>query len=225
MLYKTVGGGTYWFTSALVVAQLLYFLLLLTRKRNVWFYAGIGFCLGIIATYLITNDMWVGGRNWWAYKQGVISMFFLALGGIYWRYEQQINKVLSWYLMIPSLVAYAYIVGWHYDITGCVISTLHLNALGIVMSILICILLPRMLRDLSSVDAITYIGKNSICFYFMSGALPIVMGMVIKRIMGVSAIGYTIDFVICLVLAYIGTYIINRWLPWLLDLRVLGNKK
>lgn len=27
MLYKTIGGGTYWFTSALVIAQLLYFLL------------------------------------------------------------------------------------------------------------------------------------------------------------------------------------------------------
>lgn len=50
MVYKTVGGGTYWFTSALVVAQLLYFFMLLTRKRNVWFYAGIGFGLGIVAT-------------------------------------------------------------------------------------------------------------------------------------------------------------------------------
>lgn len=224
MLYKTVGGGTYWFTSALAVAQMLYFLLLLTRKRNVWFYAIIGISLGTLATYLITNDMWIASRNLWAYKQGIISMLFLAVGGIYWQYEQQINKVLSWYAMIPLLSVYTYIVGWHYDITGCVISTLHLNALGLVMSTLICIMLPRMFRDLKSIDAITYIGKHSICFYFMSGALPIVMGMIIKRFMGVNALGYMIDLVACVSMAYLGTYIINRWLPWLLDLRTLKRK-
>lgn len=224
MLYKTVGGGTYWFTSALVVAQLLYFLLLLTRKRSLWFYSALGIIIGLMATYLITNDMWIGGRDWWAYKQGLISMLFLAMGGIYWKYEQQINKVLSWYVMLPLLVVYTYIVGWHYDITGCVISTLRLNALGIVMSMLICLMLPRMLRDLKPVDAITYIGKHSICFYFMSGALPIVMGMIIKRFMGVNALGYMIDLVACVLMAYLGTYIINRWLPWLLDLRVMRKK-
>lgn len=224
MLYKTIGGGTYWFTSALVVAQLLCLLLLLSRKRNVWFYWAIGIVVSLVGTYLITNDMWIGGRNWWAYKQGIISMFFLGLGGIYWRYELQINKVLSWYVMIPLLVVYTFVVGWHYDITGCVISTLHLNALGIAMSVLICVLLPRMLRDLKSVDAITYIGKHSICFYFMSGALPIVMGMIIKRFMNVNAFGYMIDLVACIALAYLGTYIINRWLPWLLDLRVMFKK-
>lgn len=223
-LYKTIGGGTYWFTSALVVAQLLFLLLLSTRIKNVWFYATAGATIGLGATYLITNDYWFEGTNLWAYKHGLISMFFLGLGGIYWRYELQINKVLSWYVMILLLVVYTFVVGWHYDITGCVISTLHLNALGIAMSVLICVLLPRMLRDLKSVDAITYIGKHSICFYFMSGALPIVMGMIIKRFMNVNAFGYMIDLVACIALAYLGTYIINRWLPWLLDLRVMFKK-
>lgn len=220
MLYKTIGGGTYWFTSALVVAQLLFFLLLLSRKRNVWYYVIIGIGIGSLATCLIINDIWIGGRNYWAYKQGLISMMFLALGGIYWRYEKEINKVLSWYVMVPLLAVYTYIVGWHYDMTGCVISTLHLNTLGIVMSVLICFMLPRILRDLKPIEAITYIGKHSICFYFMSGALPIVIGMVAKRIMGVNALGYMIDVAISISLAYMGTYVINRWLPWLLDFRV-----
>lgn len=221
MLYKTIGGGTYWFTSALVVAQLLYFLLLLTRKRNVLFYSAFGLVLGLVATYLITNGKWITCLNWWAYKQGIISMIFIALGGLYWRYEKQINKVFNCYVMIPLLVVYTYIVGWHYDITGCVISTFHLNALGIVMSVLICLMLPRMLRDLKSIEAITYIGKNSICFYFTSGALPIVVGIIIKRILGVHALGYILVFVICITLAYMGTYVINRWLPWILDMRLL----
>ena len=223
-LYKTIGGGTYWFTSALVVAQLLFVLLLSMRIRNVWFYVIIGATIGLGATYLITNDYWFEGTNLWAYKHGLISMFFFSLGGLYWSYETIITKWLRWYIIFPLVAAYTYIVGWHYDIVGCVISTLHLNALGLVMGTLICIMLPRMFRDLKSIDAITYIGKHSICFYFMSGALPIVMGMIIKRFMGVNALGYMIDLVACVLMAYLGTYIINRWLPWLLDLRTLKRK-
>jgi fucose 4-O-acetylase-like acetyltransferase len=33
-LYKTIGGGTYWFTSALVVAQLILLMLYYSRKRH-----------------------------------------------------------------------------------------------------------------------------------------------------------------------------------------------
>lgn len=224
MLYKTIGGGTYWFTSALVVAQLLFFLLLLTRKRNVWFYSAIGIGIGLMATYLITHDLWIGARNYWAYKQGLICMMFLALGGLYWRYEQQINKVLSWYVMLPLLAVYIYIVGWHYGSVECIISTFHLNGLGLLMSTIIVFLLPRILRDLKPVDAITYIGKHSICFYFMSGALPIVLGILVRHFMDVNAFGYILVLVFSLAIAYLATYVINRWLPWLLDLRLLKKK-
>ena len=41
-LYKTIGGGTYWFTSSLAVSELILLMLLFTRKRNIWFYgAGV----------------------------------------------------------------------------------------------------------------------------------------------------------------------------------------
>lgn len=225
MLYKTIGGGTYWFTSALVVAQLLFFLLLLTRKRNVWFYSAIGIGIGLMATYLITHDLWIGGRNYWAYKQGLISTMFLAMGGLYWRYERQINKVLRWYVIMPLLAVYIYIVGWHYGSVGCVISTFRLNGLGLLMSTIIVFLLPRMLRDLKPIEAITYIGKHSICFYFMSGALPIVLGILVRHFMDVNAFGYILVLVFSLAIAYLATYVINRWLPWLLDLRLLKKKR
>lgn len=38
-LYKTIGGGTYWFTSALVVAEIILLMLFCTRKKNMWLYA------------------------------------------------------------------------------------------------------------------------------------------------------------------------------------------
>lgn len=37
-LWETIGGRTYWFTSALVVAQLILLTMLITRYRKIWLY-------------------------------------------------------------------------------------------------------------------------------------------------------------------------------------------
>ena len=224
-LYKTIGGGTYWFTSALVVAQLLFVLLLLMRIRNVWFYAIVGATIGLGATYLITNDYWFEGTNLWAYKHGLISMFFLSLGGLYWRYETIITKWLRWYIILPLVAAYTYIVGWHYDIVGCVISTFRLNCLGLIASVVICFLLPKMMTYIKNIHAITYLGQNTIGFYFMSGALPIVLSMVVHKVLpGSSALGLAIVFAGSMGISYVAVYLMNRFMPWLLDLRTLKRK-
>lgn len=225
LLYKTIGGGTYWFTSALVVAQLLFLLLLSTRIKNVWFYATAGATIGLGATWLITNDYWFEGTNLWAYKRGLISMIFLSLGGLYWRYETIITKWLRWYIILPLIASYTYIVGWHYDIVGCVISTFRLNCLGIIASVVICLLLPKMMTYIKNIRAITYLGQNTIGFYFMSGALPIVLSMVVHKIMpGSSALGFAIVFAGSMSTGYVAVYLINRFMPWLLDFRKIKNK-
>lgn len=225
-LYKTIGGGTYWFTSALVVAQLLFVLLLLMRIRNVWFYAIIGATIGLGATYLITNDYWFEGTNLWAYKHGLISMFFLSLGGLYWRYETIITKWLRWYIILPLVAAYTYIVGWHYDIVGCVISTFRLNCLGLIASVVICFLLPKMMTYIKNIHAITYLGQNTIGFYFMSGALPIVLSMLVHKVMPESnALGLAIVFTGSISIAYVAVYLMNRFIPWVFDLRVLRKER
>lgn len=147
-------------------------------------------------------------------------MFFLLLGGLYWRYEEAFKKLFSWYVFIPLLLAYIFLVGWHYDMIGCVISTLHINVLGIILSVVICLLQPSLLKRMPSLQFLEYIGKNSICFYFMSGATLIVMGILIGRFFGVSIFGYTAVLTLSINSAYLGTYVINKRLPWLLDLRI-----
>lgn len=56
-LYKTIGGGTYWFTSALVVAELILLLLFWTRKRNVWFYATLCVAFGLAGLVIVNLDI------------------------------------------------------------------------------------------------------------------------------------------------------------------------
>ena len=38
LLIETVGAGTYWFTSALLIAEVIIALLLVTRRQNIGFY-------------------------------------------------------------------------------------------------------------------------------------------------------------------------------------------
>ena len=56
-LFKTIGGGTYWFTSALVVSELILLGLFCTRERNVWFYAVISLLLGMAGFMVVKFDI------------------------------------------------------------------------------------------------------------------------------------------------------------------------
>ena len=109
LFYETLGGCTYWFTSALVVAQLIILLLLLTRKRSIWFYAIHAFLLSAFGWYLASiNFHFVDGSGAfpWQYKQGLICMTYLAMGGLYWRYEARIRKILKWWILLPLVMIY-----------------------------------------------------------------------------------------------------------------------
>ena len=100
-LYKTIGGGTYWFTSALAVSELTLLFLLCTRKRNIWFYVTISFVLCL--TGLIIVKLGILNFSFWMWKHGLLAMAFLALGGLYWRYEKQIDNLIRWWFVIPLI--------------------------------------------------------------------------------------------------------------------------
>lgn len=87
-LYKTIGGGTYWFTSALVVAELILLMLFCTRKRNIWFYAVACLVIGITGLTIVHFDILKSGI--WAWREGLIALVFLAMGGLYWKLENKL---------------------------------------------------------------------------------------------------------------------------------------
>lgn len=85
-LCKTVGGCTYWFTSALVIAELLVLLLLFTRRKSIWFYLiSTSFVFGI-GKYMCREGFEFSNQYPscpWQYKEGLLSIIFLGLGGMY----------------------------------------------------------------------------------------------------------------------------------------------
>ena len=227
-LYKTVGGCTYWFTSALVVAELLVLLLLLTRRKSIWFYfIFTSFVFGI-GKYMCREGFEFSNQYPscpWQYKEGLLSIIFLGFGGMYWKYEDLLRKVLKKYMVI--LLAFTYVVVE----TICpnsfrvLVSLQDVNMLGLLISIVAFVVLVEICKLPKSSKILNYVGRNTIGLYFLSGAFPIVLSMFVHRVMPTrNIVGLLIVFVGSFSLSFLTVYFMNRYAAWLFDGRKLLKK-
>lgn len=222
-LFKTIGGGTYWFTSALVVAELILLLLLCSRRKSVWFYAAICLVLGVCGMVIV--KLGILNCSIWMWKQGLLALLFLAMGGLYWRYENQIDKLMRWWFIIPLLLVYVFLAMMTKGYTDPLISTLTIQPLGYVTSAMACLLLVWICKKIPEVKVLSFVGQNSIGFYFMSGALPIIFSMVAHKFVAGSSVWMMLTvWAASIAVAYIAVLIINRRLPWLWDFRKIKKQ-
>lgn len=228
LLYKTIGGCTYWFTSALVVAELLILLMLVSRIRSIWIYfiaSCVMFALGqiIVSCDFSLLDQYPSFP--WQYKHGLYAMIFLAFGGVYWKMEDHIKPLMSRYVVVGMSLLYISLLIIYPSHFKVLVSLLDVNIAGIFLSILATVTLIETCKRLPESNALNYIGQNTIGFYFMSGALPIVLSMVVHKVLpGSCALGLTIVFAGSMGISYVAVYLMNRFMPWLLDLRTLKRK-
>lgn len=229
-LVETVGGCTFWFTSALLVSQILLLVLLFTRNKNIWFYFSSSILLAIAGHYISESHFSIiEGNNAfpWLYKQGMIATIYLALGGLYWHYEELINKYLKFPIILIGLLA-IYIVGSSKFFLPYVQSTTSLcsiNVLGVLVSCIGTFLLIELCKRISDVKALDNIGKNSIGFYFLSGALPALTSIIINKIVpNITASILIADFILCIMSAYIIVTILTKYMSFIFDLRQLKSR-
>ena len=221
-LFKTIGGGTYWFVSALLVCQLFILALLLTRQRSVWFYVVV---LGLVAVAGTAALPYYGSiPNYYAFQLAPLCMSFLALGALYWRYEPLLTPkrsalVSNLTLLGLALVYVAYFIVLRYDAQA-LISMGLFNLPGFVGSALGCLLMVAVCRRLPRIGFLTFIGQNSIVFYLLSGAVPVVVNMAFKRVIPMPGIIDLLAYItVCVALAAAITFVIVRYLPFLTDIR------
>ncbi len=221
-LTKTIGGGTYWFTSALAVAELVLLVLLCTRIRIIWFYVVACFALGSISMLFV--KLGIASVGIWAWRQGLIALVFLAMGGIYWRYEKRVDNYMNWWFSLLLTIVLVIIVCGLKGNNDPLISTLSIQPLGFLTSAISCLLLVWICKLLPGIRCLTFIGQNSIGFYFLSGALPISFCKIAHSLGGNNSIWFLLSiWIISIVISYLAVKVINHWLPWLWDLRQLRH--
>ena len=225
-LVNILGGVSYWFTSALLVAQVvLLTLIALLKSKDIWSYVICSiplFALGWHLNYVRT-DMEAAAFFPWFWKTGLEYTLLMAFGGVYMKYESRINT-LSWYLLPVAAVVYIAAMvkllnGAEYPMMGlggqCNIKGGLLIWAGVSLIVAVC-------HKVKGNLIMSFIGRNSIVFYFLSGVFPAFVGMVARRYIPDCHYAVTIAVAtLSLTLAWIAAVIIERYLPFIIDIRKL----
>lgn len=221
-IWQTIGGRTYWFSSALVVAQIILLVILLSRCRSMWVYWVSSLCIFVIGIFMVDKKMNLLGLSYdpWQFKHGLYAIPFLTAGGLYWKYEDTIKKYMNKLIIVLMIIVYITLFASFAKDLRVLVSMLDVNLTGYMSGCFASVLLIEVCKYLPKIELLTYIGRNSICFYFMSGALPIVIGLAMNHIIGKPTwFGAICVWLVSMSIAYIVTLFINTFIPWILDLR------
>lgn len=219
----TVGGGTYWFVSALAVAQLLFMILFLTRIRSIWFYVACSVAFAVIGILIEASGVvLIGGDDClpWCYKQGFVCMLYMTVGGLYQKYEKSMG-LSAWLLVLMVTVYLSGNIWGPGFIEGYSVYRCYVTPTGFAWSIFGTICVVETCKRLRRMRVLTFVGRNSILFYMMSGALPTVFTALMGHRMPVNVFLFLLIFILSVAAAYALSAFILRFLPFIKDLRTL----
>lgn len=217
-MYDVVGGTSYWFTSALTVAQVILLTLIFITKTHILRYLFLSAVFMMVGIYL-------GEEHYtafpWHWQSALVATFFLCLGGTYQRYENKIDQWLKPYGALVMTIAYFVLIFSGTSIET-MIAPIKLNTLGmatILLGLGFIISISKWLPDLKKLN---YIGQHTITFYFFSGVMPALFSSILHQLHNdVLPHAYIIVAIMSLCASFVTTYIINTKLAFLLDLRRL----
>jgi fucose 4-O-acetylase-like acetyltransferase len=225
-LLDTVGGCSLWFTSALVVAQILFLILLMFRFKSIYVYIMYAVFCSIVGVYLSNLDISIlGNLNFpYFYKNGMIATLYIAFGGLFQKYETLTDSKMSRLLLVLLFLIYLLVEYCTPKSVQCMTSMNKLNFLGAFVSIIGSYLLVRFCKFIRNNNFLNFIGSHSICFYFFSGGIPIVLSATFSRYLSFlksqDVVLFAV-FLLSLLLAYTLSWLLYRYMPFLFDVRIL----
>lgn len=224
-LHDTIMGGSMWFTSALAVAELMIFLMLLTRARSIWPYLLFGSITAFISYLVFRSEFSLceDPHVPWYYRSGLSAVLFMACGGVYWKYEKIIDSFFNTksgiFLGILIMIYISWGVHFYPYFSGNLYAPLNLPTVFIV--VVGSYLLIRLCKILPSAKQIDYLGRHSIGLYFISGALPNTLAVLFKKVFPQAVILPLSTWIVSLLIAIPIVILINRYIPFMYDLRLL----
>ena len=220
-LLETLGGRTFWFTPALVVAELVVLFLLLTRRRSIWFYVACLIPIVVIGFFFAAQSPETYALDIWSWRRGLLSLIFLGFGGLYWKYEAWIDKyVLNWWSFAVLFILMEVLIWYIGDEDCMLVSMLTITPLGIIPALISVLLLIKLCKIMPYNMIISFIGKNSIGFFFLCSGVPLLSSVVFhKFVPGEPVWGLFLTFFVSMGFSYGVVQVLIRWFPWVFDLR------
>ena len=236
LYFETFIKTTYWFTSCLCVSQLILFIMfILIQRRDVWLYFLLSIPIFICGNLLIIDKTLIMGNEScpWFYKQGMVAVFLMAIGGLYYRYESIFD---SFSYNIFKLFQSRIILVCIYLVLYIFISLLNIfhfssfsvqfgfDIEGIIYSIFSVLLFISICKSFNHHDIVKFVSRHTIGFYFLSAAVPYIWAKIIDSLFVTHTISF-IGGVLCSFLtSYFLIYHINRYMPYVFDTRLILKK-
>ena len=93
-----------------------------------------------------------------------------------------------------------------------------LSLIGIIIIVSIC-------KKIPIIKFFEYWGRNTIGLYFMCGAIPNTMAIILGKIMPVGVPMLILCWLLSFIVALVVVYLLNRFVPFVFDLRKLKRNK
>lgn len=214
-------GGSSWFTTALSVAEIAMLLLLATRQRRVWYYILGAVIFMSIAVGLHT----LGMPNLYYFQSGLSATILIVLGGAYYNYERQLDRILKWYVILPIALIYVLLIIMYKDYAHWSVYGIDFSIIGFVCTIISIWVVVSLAKITTRTNQlIQFLGNNTLPFYLLCGAIPKAVCMCISKINYGPFYTVSISFIFSLLLAYLAVKLITKYIPYLLDFRLLLHK-
>lgn len=226
-LLQTIGGGTYWFTSALFVGELIVYLLLLSRKKDLWFYLAIGVFVSAISIYLCARyDALNQSRQPWSFMSGLLSIGLLSFGGLYKKYEHFFDKVSSKHLLLVIVILVFCLPVYYFpQFYKFSLASHNVNILGYLWCVPLSFVFFSVCKLLPRSGLLSFLGKNSLCLYLLSGVSPRISSALVLRFHLNHALSLSLIMVVAIIISCVAIQIINKMFPFLLDIRKINCKR
>lgn len=213
LIKQTIGGGSLWFVAALAVAQLLIFGLLFFRKFSLLLWGGYGISCFFIAALLHRS----GYANVpWYYQSGMCAVFFIWVGALVYKFEPFLFFHLKslWVLLFICYVLLIY--NCHSVIN---LGSVKFNLEGILFSLLSSMILISFCSWLKPNKFVEKVGRQTIGLYFLSGAVPEFVSILVKRFIEFGNVVFLVVVVISFALSIVLNNFLLKHAKFVFDLR------
>lgn len=142
-------------------------------------------------------------------------------------YENRINAMCKYFLPVATVL---YIIAMIMSFKGTTFPVMELggrcNVQGGLLILAGVSLIMSACHIIKKNFVMSFIGRNSIVFYFLSGVFPAFVGTIAQRFFPERIYAMTIIVtILSLVLAWMASFVINKYFPFFIDLRKLKHTK
>lgn len=218
-------GGSLWFTCSLAVAELLIFILLLTRIGSIYFYVICTIGIATVGIFLSKNGITIwGDRNCpWFYKTGMIATLYISIGGLFAKVEKYLDKKLNGNRWMLIILVYSILITIMQGKVKVSLNVGILNGFGLMMSIIGILMIVLICKHIKESQSMSWIGRHTLGLYFLSGGIPNVLSLAYLRFIGeVTFISYLFISFISMLIAVYAVVIIDKYTPFVFDIRKIN---